>query len=112
MMVTKLTMRKVFHVLAIIIFSYSAIHNPPFLITCFSGALGLFVIIELCRINLKDRNIWLVDQANTYCLRLIDKKDSVHLILTHVYLLIGFLWPTVDYLMYKDIKRWKHTGKT
>jgi len=38
--VNKLTMRKVFHILAVMIFTLPAVNDPRFLVTCFSGALG------------------------------------------------------------------------
>jgi len=83
--------RKLFHLMAILIFIPGFLYNIAWLRLCFECAIALFVLIEFLRYTnyIPRLSSYLHAKSTTF----LDKYDSGPLILTHIFLLIGCAFP-------------------
>lgn len=87
---SSLWMRKWFHLLALAVYIPGIIIDPPLLSLAASIVTVQFLVIELLRVF----RIWPVgEQIHKVLAPFVDSRDEGELILTHIYLLLGFSIP-------------------
>ena len=90
--------RKIFHLMLILIF-IPGLQVKVLLSFCFLFAFYVLVLIEGIRPNVK--------VMNDFFLKFIDDKDSKDLIVTHIYLLLGFGFPVLFSVLFEnDLVAW------
>lgn len=89
--------RKLFHLLAIIIFVPGMEHHPKLLSILFAWAVTLFVMVEVLRVAFKVYHLYprLVQASEQFLKGFNDGKDE-KFILTHTYLLLGCIYPMLS----------------
>lgn len=86
----QLYLRKLFHLLATVMFLPVLVFEPNFLGLAFAGALAVFFVLELFRITLVPP---IGPAVAGFMERFRDEKDPGPLLLTHIYLLLGCAIP-------------------
>lgn len=86
----QLYLRKLFHLLATVMFLPVLVFEPAFLGLAFAGALAVFFVLELFRVTLVPP---IGPAVADFMERFRDGKDPGPLLLTHIYLLLGCAIP-------------------
>lgn len=86
----QIILRKLFHVLVLVLFIPAAICTPLLLALSFSVAMYLFLITELIRVS---QSVPLGISIEAYFSRFRDKREQGVLVTSHIYLLLGCALP-------------------